>query len=135
MLENLHLTKRLGHESRDALLAGDLRKFAEIMHVHWEHKKKRSPGMSSSFIDAACRGLARSNGAIGGKPQSARAEEDFFCYTPRIKLVSALPSGTLDCAKCDCSSTSAAHPFWRILENSCYLWPYLPAVWQLASVR
>jgi len=26
MLDNLHLTKQLGHESRDALLAGDLRK-------------------------------------------------------------------------------------------------------------
>jgi hypothetical protein len=51
MLENLHFTKQLGHESRDALLAGDLRKFAELMHVHWEHKKKRSPGMSSGFID------------------------------------------------------------------------------------
>jgi len=66
MLQNLHLTKRLGHESRDALLAGDLRKFAELMHVHWEHKKKRSSGMSSNFIDEMY-DLARVHGALGGK--------------------------------------------------------------------
>jgi len=66
MLDNLHLTKQLGHESRDALLAGDLRKFAELMHVHWEHKKKRSPGMSSGFIDKMY-DLARAHGALGGK--------------------------------------------------------------------
>src|ERR1035438_693478 len=51
MIENLHFTKQLGVESRDALLAGDLSKFAELMNVHWEHKKKRSPGMSSGEID------------------------------------------------------------------------------------
>jgi D-glycero-alpha-D-manno-heptose-7-phosphate kinase len=66
MLENLHHTKHLGHESRDALLAGDLRQFAELMHVHWEHKKKRSPGISNNLIDEMYE-LARANGALGGK--------------------------------------------------------------------
>lgn len=66
MLENLHVMKHLGHESRNALLADDLRKFAELMHVDWEHKKKRSPGMSSSFIDEMYE-LARSHGTLGGK--------------------------------------------------------------------
>jgi D-glycero-alpha-D-manno-heptose-7-phosphate kinase len=46
MLANLHFTKQLGLESRDALEAGDLRKFAALMATHWEHKKRRSPGMS-----------------------------------------------------------------------------------------
>jgi D-glycero-alpha-D-manno-heptose-7-phosphate kinase len=66
MLENLHFTKQLGHESRDALAAGDLRKFAELMHTHWEHKKKRSPGMSNGRVDELYE-LARANGALGGK--------------------------------------------------------------------
>jgi len=66
MLENLHFTKQLGMDSRDALAAGDLRKFAELMHAHWEHKKKRSPGMSSGHIDEMYQ-LARANGALGGK--------------------------------------------------------------------
>jgi D-glycero-alpha-D-manno-heptose-7-phosphate kinase len=66
MLENLHFTKQLGLESRDALLAGDLRKFAELMAKHWEHKKQRSPGMSNGPIDGFYE-LARANGALGGK--------------------------------------------------------------------
>ncbi len=66
MLENLHFTKQLGHESRDALVSGDLRKFAALMHTHWEHKKKRSPGMSNGRVDELY-DLARANGALGGK--------------------------------------------------------------------
>ncbi|HEU5451739.1 MAG TPA: galactokinase [Terriglobales bacterium] len=66
MLENLHFTKQLGVESRDALVAGDLRKFAELMHRHWEHKQKRSPGMSNGCIDRMYQ-LARDHGALGGK--------------------------------------------------------------------
>ncbi|MFZ0958492.1 MAG: galactokinase [Candidatus Sulfotelmatobacter sp.] len=80
MLENLHRTKHLGHESRDALLAGDLRKFAELMHVHWEHKKKRSPGISSSLIDEMYQ-LARANGALGGKLIGAGGGGFLMLYT------------------------------------------------------
>jgi D-glycero-alpha-D-manno-heptose-7-phosphate kinase len=80
MLENLHFTKRLGLESRDALAAGDLRKFAELMHVHWEHKKKRSPGMSSGRIDEMYQ-LARENGALGGKLIGAGGGGFLMLYT------------------------------------------------------
>jgi D-glycero-alpha-D-manno-heptose-7-phosphate kinase len=66
MLENLHFTKQLGIESRDALQAGDLRKFAALMHTHWEHKKKRSANISSGPINELYE-LARANGALGGK--------------------------------------------------------------------
>jgi D-glycero-alpha-D-manno-heptose-7-phosphate kinase len=66
MVENLHFVKRLGYESKAALEAGDLRAWAEIMDVHWEHKKKRSPGMSNPCIDGYYR-HARENGALGGK--------------------------------------------------------------------
>lgn len=66
MIDNLHFVKQLGYQSRDMLEKGDLRGFAELMHVHWEHKKKRSAGMSSSNIDEHYE-LARRNGALGGK--------------------------------------------------------------------
>jgi D-glycero-alpha-D-manno-heptose-7-phosphate kinase len=90
MLENLHLTKELGHESRDALLAGDLRKFAELMHVHWEHKKKRSPGMSSEFIDGMY-DLARAHGALGGKLIGAGGGGFLMLYTEdKTRLRSAM---------------------------------------------
>ena len=36
------------------------------MHVHWENKRKRSPGMASENVDRLYT-LARRAGAIGGK--------------------------------------------------------------------
>ena len=66
MIDNLHFVKKLGLESRSALESGDLRRFAELMHVHWEHKKARSQGMSNQRIDELYN-LARQNGALGGK--------------------------------------------------------------------
>jgi D-glycero-alpha-D-manno-heptose-7-phosphate kinase len=80
MLENLHFTKQLGHESRDALVAGNLRKFAELMHTHWEHKKKRSPGMSNGRVDELY-DLARANGALGGKLVGAGGGGFLMLYT------------------------------------------------------
>jgi D-glycero-alpha-D-manno-heptose-7-phosphate kinase len=66
MLENLHRTKEMGYASRDLLLAGDLEAYAELMHVHWENKRTRSPGMASERIDSLYT-LARRSGVIGGK--------------------------------------------------------------------
>ena len=66
MIDNLHFVKKLGYDSKEALESGDLRKFAELMHVHWEHKKARTKGMSNSNIDDYYQ-LARENGALGGK--------------------------------------------------------------------
>lgn len=90
MLENLHYTKQLGKESCDALVGGDLRKFAEIMHVHWEHKKKRSSGMSSGQIDEMY-DLARKNGALGGKLVGAGGGGFLLFYTEdKARLRSAM---------------------------------------------
>jgi D-glycero-alpha-D-manno-heptose-7-phosphate kinase len=66
MLENLHTTKQMGYRSRDLLLAGDLESYADLMHEHWENKRKRSPGMANEFIDRLYT-LARRSGALGGK--------------------------------------------------------------------
>jgi len=66
MLENLSRVKALGLGSRDALEAGDLRGFAEIMDEHWQNKRKRSRSMSRPEIDHWY-DLARGNGALGGK--------------------------------------------------------------------
>ena len=80
MLANLHFTKQLGIESKTALEAGDLRKFAELMAVHWEHKKKRSTAMSNGSIDGYYE-LARANGALGGKLIGAGGGGFLLFYT------------------------------------------------------
>jgi D-glycero-alpha-D-manno-heptose-7-phosphate kinase len=66
MVDNLHFVKELGFQSKEALEAGDLIKFGELMNVHWEHKKKRSGSMSNDRINQWYE-LARDSGAIGGK--------------------------------------------------------------------
>jgi D-glycero-alpha-D-manno-heptose-7-phosphate kinase len=66
MLQNLHYVKELGLRSKQVLETGRISEFGEIMHEHWEHKKRRSPGMSNPQIDEWY-ALGRANGAIGGK--------------------------------------------------------------------
>jgi len=66
MVDNLHFVKELGRQSKDALEAGDLQTFGELMNVHWEHKKKRSANMSNPKINEWY-DLARQHGAVGGK--------------------------------------------------------------------
>lgn len=66
MLNNLHYVKELGYRSRDALEAGNTELFGELMHEHWEHKKRRSEGMSNPQIDGWYV-LGMQNGAVGGK--------------------------------------------------------------------
>lgn len=80
MLQNLHYVKELGIRSREALEAGCTGQFGEIMHEHWEHKKRRSPGMSSPHIDEWY-DLARGNGAIGGKLVGAGGGGFLMFYT------------------------------------------------------
>jgi len=66
MIANLHYVKALGLRSKVALEEGNTALFGELMHEHWDHKKRRSGGMSNPQIDEWYE-LAMNNGAIGGK--------------------------------------------------------------------
>ncbi len=66
MLRNLHYVKELGLRSRAALEKGDAGQFGELLHEHWEHKRRRSGGMSNPQIDEWYE-LGRTHGALGGK--------------------------------------------------------------------
>lgn len=66
MLENLHYVKELGLRSLQAIESGKMKLFGELLHEHWEHKKRRSNGMSNPQIDEWYE-LGRKNGAVGGK--------------------------------------------------------------------
>jgi D-glycero-alpha-D-manno-heptose-7-phosphate kinase len=80
MIEHLHQIKRFGHESKAALERGDLRRFAAIMHEHWELKKYRSKSMTNARIDEYYE-LARANGALGGKLIGAGGGGFLMFYT------------------------------------------------------
>jgi D-glycero-alpha-D-manno-heptose-7-phosphate kinase len=80
MADNLHTVKELGFESKKALESGNLRGFAEIMQVHWEHKKRRTVGMSNGMINTWYE-LARNNGALGGKLIGAGGGGFLMFYT------------------------------------------------------
>ena len=66
MINNLHYVKELGYRSKAALENSDTNLFGELMHEHWENKKRRSGGMSNPDIDKWYN-LAMKNGAIGVK--------------------------------------------------------------------
>jgi D-glycero-alpha-D-manno-heptose-7-phosphate kinase len=66
MLANLHYVKELGRRSKDMLEQGRTSEFGVLMHEHWEHKKRRSGGMSNPQIDEWYE-LGMKNGAVGGK--------------------------------------------------------------------
>ncbi len=80
MIENLHFIKDLGLKSKEALEAGDLRGFAELMNVHWWSKKKRSGNMSNSRIDEWYE-LGMKNGGLGGKLIGAGGGGFLMFYT------------------------------------------------------
>jgi len=51
VIDSLHEIKRLGLEIKAALEAGDLDRFGELLHAHWQVKKQRSNKMSNPEID------------------------------------------------------------------------------------
>ncbi len=67
MLDGLHFVKELGYEIKDALQAGDIPRFGELMHQHWLRKRTRSAGMSNDRIDSLYELARARGGATGGK--------------------------------------------------------------------
>jgi D-glycero-alpha-D-manno-heptose-7-phosphate kinase len=95
MLRNLHYVKDLGVRSREALESGDTTRFGELMHEHWEHKKRRS-GVSNPRIDEWY-DLGRRNGAIGGKLVGAGGGGFLMFYTEdHRRLRSAMAKAGLE---------------------------------------
>jgi D-glycero-alpha-D-manno-heptose-7-phosphate kinase len=66
MITNLHQIKDLAMRSKRALEEGKCAALGELMHEHWESKKKRSNGITNHSIDEWYE-LGLRNGAIGGK--------------------------------------------------------------------
>jgi D-glycero-alpha-D-manno-heptose-7-phosphate kinase len=86
MLAHLQQVKDLGLRSCLALEAGRLDEFGALMHEHWEHKKKRSGGMSNPQVDEWYE-LGRRNGAIGGKLVGAGGGGFLLFYAERDRAL------------------------------------------------
>ena len=96
MLNNLHYVKDLGYRSKESLENGDTTLFGELMHEHWEHKKRRSGGMSNPQIDEWYE-LGMNNGAVGGKLVGAGGGGFLmFMARDRSKLRSAMANAGLE---------------------------------------
>jgi D-glycero-alpha-D-manno-heptose-7-phosphate kinase len=70
VVNSLAEIKDIGLEIRDSVVRGNLRRFGEMLDIHWQVKKRLSDGISNSRIDDWYE-LARRNGAIGGKISGA----------------------------------------------------------------
>jgi len=81
VIESLHRTKELGYRIKDALEQGDLAQFGQLLEEHWQNKKKRSCKIADGRIDEWY-GLARENGAVGGKIMGAGGGGFFMFYCP-----------------------------------------------------
>lgn len=96
MIRNLHYVKELGLRSQAALESGNIIRFGELMHEHWEHKKRRTQRMSNEQIDSWYQ-LARRNGALGGKLVGAGGGGFLMFYaTDRNRLRSAMAQAGLE---------------------------------------
>jgi D-glycero-alpha-D-manno-heptose-7-phosphate kinase len=76
---NLHQIKDIGLKTRDYLENGDIDMFGDLLHEHWEAKKKLSLKVSDPFIDE-CYEVARKSGALGGKVMGAGGGGFFMFY-------------------------------------------------------
>ncbi|HIC70454.1 MAG: galactokinase [Candidatus Latescibacterota bacterium] len=84
VIDSLHEIKAIGHDIKKALEAGALDRFGELLHTHWETKKKRSAKMSNPDIDRWYE-EARRAGALGGKLMGAGGGGFFMFYCPAEK--------------------------------------------------
>ena len=66
IINSLHFTKELGLQSKELLEKGEVEKYGQIMHKHWEHKKINFPETTNSQINNWYE-IGIKSGALGGK--------------------------------------------------------------------
>ena len=84
MDQNLHQIKDIGLKTREYLEKGQVDMLGNLLHIHWETKKKRSQKMSDPFIDE-CYEVALKSGAMGGKLMGAGGGGFFMFYCENNK--------------------------------------------------
>jgi D-glycero-alpha-D-manno-heptose-7-phosphate kinase len=81
MIDSLHFARSLGRQIREALEAGRVADFGQLLHEHWLRKRSRCCRMSTSRLDELY-SLARARGgATGGKLVGAGGSGFFLFHT------------------------------------------------------
>src|SRR5258708_1970195 len=96
VVTSLREIKDIGIEICDAISKGNLRRFGELLDVHWQSKKRLSEGISNPQIDAWYE-LAKKNGAIGGKISGPVVAGSLIFYLPTnlAHFLEAIPCSRL----------------------------------------
>lgn len=91
-LARMHEIKKIGHEVYRLLSTGDLDAYGELLHAHWQAKRKLASKMTDDLLDEHYE-AARAAGALGGKLMGAGGGGFFMFYVRpegRSRLVSAM---------------------------------------------
>ena len=78
-VSEMHRIKELGHEVYRLLVAGDIDRYGEILHEHWQRKRSLAAGMTDAYLDEIYAD-ARRAGALGGKLMGAGGGGFFMFY-------------------------------------------------------
>jgi len=84
VIQSLHTIKDIGKEVKVALEKGNVRRFGELLDVHWQTKKRLSTKITNPDIDRWYE-IARENGALGGKIMGAGGGGFFMFYVEKDK--------------------------------------------------
>lgn len=79
VLESMHYIKEIGRKILKAVEDGNVDEVGRLFHTHWEYKKKISAKISNPNFDKIY-GIARENGALGGKISGAGGGGFFTFY-------------------------------------------------------
>src|SRR2546425_3898735 len=93
---SLREIKDIGVEVCNVISKGNLRRFGELMDLHWGSKKRLSEGVTNPQIDAWYE-LAKRNGAIGGKISGAGGGGFlmFYCEEKKSQVREAMRAAGL----------------------------------------
>ena len=78
-LTGMHRIKALGRDVYDLLRRGDIDQYGELLHEHWQHKRRLTSKMTDPALDEHY-AAARAAGALGGKLIGAGGGGFFMFY-------------------------------------------------------
>jgi D-glycero-alpha-D-manno-heptose-7-phosphate kinase len=81
--DSLHRIKDLGHRILEAIEHSNFDRWGELLHEHWESKKKLSNKISLTKVDAIYSEVRERFGVLGGKIIGAGGGGFLMLYSPR----------------------------------------------------